>query len=448
MQLLPNVSSSSTYTATERYRGTGAFAVDKYAGVNTFQGVVTLSVRKVNTVFDGRGAELVSDGGWIFDDFGNPSGTPSVSDGVLTLYRNNGGNFDRAYHEITTVIGGTYEWIVSNTGAVQVALNVGTSALGTQLYSANLNGATDSVVTFVATSTTTYVTLKPLGPTTTTQAGSVKQVLTPNLNPSADGQTYNYTAAGQNNDLTDHAFTASAWYRLSGYIENYSSGSLQIGLGDYAVQDASINSNGWFDVYLRATGAGALLRLRSAGGGATFDLSNFKSQEVPASVARAFYLDFDGADDNLILDADTIAASSNATLYKTFRGDTTDTRHMMFGTNGGPFILTAENNTLTLLSATSLGSPVYREDGSIAPYVTRSDVYTALIDNTDHTIGVEEADLSADATWTSSGFYIGGEHNTQWDSTGRLYSWAAVDTRLDGRGRDLLENFMLGKKPS
>jgi hypothetical protein len=164
-------------------------------------------------------------------------------------------------------------------------------------------------------------------------------------------------------------------------------------------------------------------------------------------VARAFYLDFDGSDDNLILDADTIAASSNATLYKTFRGDTTDTQQITFGTQAGPYILVAQDSTSTLISD-NVGSPVYREDGSIASYATRSVVYTALIDNTDHTIGVEEADLSADAKWANDGFYIGGEYNSGWSSKGRLYAWAAVDTRLDGRGRDLLENFMIGKKTS
>ena len=161
-----------------------------------------------------------------------------------------------------------------------------------------------------------------------------------------------------------------------------------------------------------------------------------------------YYLDFDGADDNLILDADTIAASSNATLYKTFRGDTTDTNQIMFGTNAGPYVLAAASGSGNTTLSISVGSPVYREDGTIPSYANRGDIFTALIDNTDHTIGVEEAHLSVNSTWASSGFYIGGEYSATYASTGRLYAWAAVDTRLDGRGRDLLENFMIGKKPS
>jgi surface protein len=159
-----------------------------------------------------------------------------------------------------------------------------------------------------------------------------------------------------------------------------------------------------------------------------------------------YYLDFDGLDDNMILDADDIAGSTNATLYKTFRGDSTDTLQIMFGTAGAPYILlAASGNGSTAISSVG-GSPVYREDGTIPSYTTRGDVFTALVDNTDHTIGVEEADLSASAGWTSSGFYIGGEYDATFNNTGRLYAWAAVDTRLDGRNRDLLENFMISRK--
>ena len=161
-----------------------------------------------------------------------------------------------------------------------------------------------------------------------------------------------------------------------------------------------------------------------------------------------YYLDFDGADDNLILDADTIAASSNATLYKTFRGDSTDTQQIMFAPASGPWILPAQSGGGTTTLSNLVGSPVYREDGVIPAYATWGDVFTALVDNTDHTIGVEEADLTVDARWTNDGFAIGGELGGTYDSTGRLYAWAAVDTRLDGRGRDLLENFMIGKKTS
>ena len=184
----------------------------------------------------------------------------------------------------------------------------------------------------------------------------------------------------------------------------------------------------------------------AAGDVATID--NVSIQEVPASVARAFYLNFDGSDDNLILDADTIAASSNATLYKTFRGDSTDVRQVMFGTNLGPYVLVAQSGDGSTGLSAVVGSPVYREDGTIPSYATKGDIFTALVDNTDHTIGVEEADLTANTKWTNDGFYIGGEYNSSFNNTGRLYAWAAVDTRLDGRGRDLLENFMIGKKPS
>ena len=199
--------------------------------------------------------------------------------------------------------------------------------------------------------------------------------------------------------------------------------------------------------------------------GATFDgtVDNISVKELPHYVATApydaarptlredvgsgkYYLDFDGTDDNLILDGTDFGSSTNATLYKTFRGNAADTSHMMFGTNAGTYVLAARStHTITYLSG-NVGTPVYREDGAIASYATRGDAFTALVDNTDHTIGVEEVDLAAHVNWLNYGFYIGGEYSTTWDSTGRLYAWAVVGNSLNEYDRDLLENFMLSKK--
>jgi surface protein len=160
-----------------------------------------------------------------------------------------------------------------------------------------------------------------------------------------------------------------------------------------------------------------------------------------------YYLDFDGLDDNMILPGTDFGSSTNATLYKTFRGNTGDTQQIMFGTNStGTWILAAQSGSSSTTLSAAVGSPVYREDATIPSYADRAALFTALVDDTDHTIGIEEADLSANAAWVSGGFYIGGEHSTLFNSTGRLYAWAAVDTRLDGRNRDLLENFMISRK--
>ena len=159
-----------------------------------------------------------------------------------------------------------------------------------------------------------------------------------------------------------------------------------------------------------------------------------------------YYLDFDGLDDNMILPGTDFGSSTNATLYKTFRGDTADTQQIMFGSSARPYILAAVSGSGGTVLSGSVGSPVYREDGVIPSYATEGDVFTALVDNTDHTIGAEEVNISLDSQWVTFGFYIGGEYNTSYDSTGRLYAWAAVDTRLDGRNRDLLENFMISRK--
>ena len=164
-----------------------------------------------------------------------------------------------------------------------------------------------------------------------------------------------------------------------------------------------------------------------------------------------YYLDFDGLDDNMILDGTDFGSSTNATLYKTFRGDTTDTQQIMFGASNltsAPFLIAAYsgNTSTTVSDPARVGDVVYREDGATASYVDRAAAFTALIDNTDHTIGVENVNMSLAVDWVNQGFYIGGEYDATFDSTGRLYAWAAVDTRLDGRNRDLLENFMISRK--
>ena len=159
-----------------------------------------------------------------------------------------------------------------------------------------------------------------------------------------------------------------------------------------------------------------------------------------------YYLDFDGTDDTFVLDATDFASSTNATLYKTFRGTSTDTTQIMFGAQAGPYVLAAQTGSTNTTLSSSVGTPTYREDGAAVSYTNRGTLFTALIDNTDHTIGAEDVDLSANSIWGIVGFYIGGEYSTTWDSTGRLYAWAAVDTKLSVRNRNILERWMLGKK--
>jgi hypothetical protein len=296
---------------------------------------------------------------------------------------------------------------------------------------------------------------------------SVKEVLTPNLlltsagddDSTFDTDTGNWikeagwsitggkaeaSSAGSGVNLRINLGEPNKHYAITFYVEALSSGGLIPIVGGVG-SGTVITTTGWHTQYIRCGSSLAYTGLK-ASGVTTATIDNVIVQEVPASVARAFYLDFDGVDDNLILPGTDFGSSTNATLYKTFRGDSTDTKQVMFGTGVGPYVLAAVSGSATTPVSGTVGSPVYREDGVIPSYATEGDVFTALVDNTDHTLGVEEVDLSASARWASSGFYIGGEYNTTYDSTGRLYSWAAVDTRLDGRNRDLLENFMISRK--
>ena len=255
------------------------------------------------------------------------------------------------------------------------------------------------------------------------------------------------TGAGNSNLYTTNAISIvdNRWYFVQFYVSAYTSGQVRPIVGVVVLEPLSRQQVGIQNIYAALEASYFFMQGLSFEG----SIDNVSIQEVPASVARAHYLDFDGSDDNLILDADTIAASSNATLYKTFRGDTTDAQQKMFAPDVGPYILAAHSGSTATLITSGVGSPVFREDGSMMHRMLLVMMSSRLlIDNTDHTIGVEEADLSAASDWTTEGFYIGGERDATWNSTGRLYAWAAVDTRLDGRGRDLLENFMIGKKTS
>ena len=418
--------------------------------------VDNISVKKVQTVFDGRGDELVPNqfgAGWYI----NPSAT--VLNEQVTASSLSG---NIAYYYSPTLFGvpRTLEvtFTISNYVSGFVEPRVGST---TAFSSQSANGT----FTEVATVDGSYDYLNMFGSsfTGTISDVSVKEVLTPNLlltsagddDSTFDTATGNWTlgagwsitggelvataAAAINADYAG-VLTVGRWYKAQVYVAAYTGGTFSI--GSYGQAGLTTQSGtGWKEQYFLASHSTLSIRAIAS---LTADLDNVIVQEVPASVARAFYLDFDGVDDNLILDGTDFGSSTNATLYKTFRGDTADTQQIMFASTSWYAIVSQSGSAATVLNA-NIGSPVFREDGAIASYATRGDAFTALVDNTDHTIGVEEADLT-NTIWGSTGFYIGGEYDTTSDSTGRLYSWAAVDTRLDGRNRALLENFMISRK--
>ena len=268
------------------------------------------------------------------------------------------------------------------------------------------------------------------------------------------------------------SFTEGAWYVVTLTLNGDAGNNVRVkdftdgtGALQFPANDVTLTgSNQQVEYIFQANANSNQIQIaRSDLGDWSFTVDNISVKALPGYAATApsdaarptlredvgsgkYYLDFDGTDDNLILDGTDFGSSTNAALYKTFRGDTADTSHIMFASSGPAYILAGQSgDTATALSG-SVGSPVYREDGVIPAYANRDDIFTALIDNTDHTIGVEEVNLSGSASWASDGFYIGGEFSTLWDSTGRLYAWAVVANSLDEYERDLLENFMLSKK--
>ena len=161
---------------------------------------------------------------------------------------------------------------------------------------------------------------------------SVKQVLTPNLVTNGTFDTDSDWTKGTGWSIgsgvathtgsagylrQDGVLTPFKWYRVYIYVSGRTTGSggfiNAFYNGDTTNTGKTYASNGWHVAYIQPKAGQTTFRFY---GGANYDgsIDNVIVQEVPASVARAHYLDFDGSDDNLILDADTIAASSNATL--------------------------------------------------------------------------------------------------------------------------------------
>jgi hypothetical protein len=474
-----------TYTLRAQDAGTGSVLyVGVPSGSITFSGI---SVRKVNTAFDERGDELITNGTFDTDTTGwSPlnGSILSVVDGKIRVTSTLSATYATAVQGFATEVGKVYEATTSaypgTNGTVWVIKSDSPTTYNTNRRDviSSVSVDTERTILFTATATTTYIHLlnnvnQPVGAYNDFDNISVKEVASSNLllnttslfpgsaddndstfdtdtgnwtkgvNNTISGGLLNTTATSAGYNAITLGLTANAWYKVQVYV-TVTTGTAQVNLGG-TTSGTTISATGWFSDYIQAGSTHSELRLSPAGG-FTGSWDNVSLQEVPESVARQYYLDFDGPDDNMILDGTDFGSSTNATLYKTFRGDSTDTQQIMFGSAAGPFALAAHIGSSNTAISSGVGSPVYREDGTIPSYVDRGDVFTALIDNTDHTIGVEEADLSASATWTSSGFYIGKEFGSVWDNTGRLYAWAAVDTRLDGRNRDLLENFMISRK--
>jgi hypothetical protein len=451
------ITGPGTYTATVQMTNGTALGLRSSVFIGS---VSSISVRKVNTAFDERGALI---------PITNDPATGNNGDGTWTLNTGESARFTVDLSNLED--GAVYE--------VEVDVSALTGNGASDFCDNNTTALFVGTVRYVGTRATydgTYrfidVSAGGGSSSTTFSTPRLRKVETPNLllltsagddDFKFDTDTGNWVKAGgspptiSGGVLDFSANTSGAslayitvgaannrWHKYMFYANTTGRLYLKINGNDWYIHTVTL---GWNSVYFLSGSSDAFVQIRANQvNDYTGTIDNVIVQEVPESVARQFYLDFDGTDDNMILDGTDFGSSTNATLYKTFRGDTTDTKQIMFGTIPGPYILAAGGGEGSTVLSGTVGSPVYREDGTIPSYAIRGDIFTALVDDTDHTIGVEEVDLSASGAWTSTGFYIGGEYSTTYDNTGRLYAWAAVDTRLDGRNRDLLENFMLSKK--
>lgn len=121
--------------------------------------------------------------GWAADDqgAGAASAWDSGAGGRMALPRIDGSNYGRRYQAFTTVVGAGYQIVGAQTaGAGRLNLRVGTTIAGTQNLNQTItpNSVATASYFFVATATTTYITLVPVDNAATTyvESASLKEI--------------------------------------------------------------------------------------------------------------------------------------------------------------------------------------------------------------------------------------------------------------------------------
>ena len=237
------------------------------------------------------------------------------------------------------------------------------------------------------------------------------------------------------------------WYRVMLYISSLT-GSVRVRLGSGGSNDAVLSTTGWHTVITQSEASNFALRC-TAGETATID--NVSIQEVPASVARAHYLDFDGADDALyvsLLPDSTFTFSAtispdnvtgtNLNKFRIYTRAESSSSKGALGIDNGQLAITDDGISFTTGGAVSTGQV----------YTVTGEFFDTVVGRIDGTTTVTLAS-PVPATSVASGSYIGvGSDGASRFYDGKIFAACLADTRLDGRGRDLLENFMIGKKTS
>ena len=226
--------------------------------------------------------------------------------GALTLPRVDGSNFERAYESFATEIGATYEAIIP-VGSVTAISRIGTGIFaGTQTV---LTANETAKITFVATATTTFITLYSNANDSVATVGpsiSVKKVPYPNLNPNstfddATGYTLSASAppsisagvldfaanSGGSSQAAINVVAADcSWHLAMFYASKAGELYVRVNQGDFAIHTVSA---GWNLVYVRSGSGNTQFLIRANQvNDYTGTVDNLQLYELPASIDRKY----------------------------------------------------------------------------------------------------------------------------------------------------------------
>ena len=290
------------------------------AYVNGTATINSISVRKVNTVFDERGPELVTNGTFDSDISGwaDFKSTSSWDAGRLSVVYDSVPS--GVYQTFSTVSGKWYEAkvdVVSSTEFnADTKLRVGNGVTPNNnpgLVSVAISSAGTAKLIFQATGSTSFIYLRNRNAATTVWDNvSVKQVLYPNLVTNGTFDTDSDWSKGTGWSIgsgvascdgtqtspsaiaTPITMSANKFYKAQVYISSVSAGSIDFRIGA-AAPGTAFSTVGWHTFIVRYTSGGNFNVFASTDFVGSID--NVSLQELPASIDRKYYLDTDGSDD-------------------------------------------------------------------------------------------------------------------------------------------------------
>jgi len=291
--------------------------------VDAFMEVDEVTVRKVLTAFDERGAELVSQGdGTEVSDWSTGNNAVISSVGGKIRVENGAASFGYAYLSLTLEVGKTYEFKADMFhGNDDALVRIGSNATGAQnkVYDSGLIASQASVTTtFTAVTSTTYIRISPRNNTIGQYAEfdniSVRRVLYPNLVTNGTFDTDSDWTKGTGWSIGSGVATIAAgtsgvnffafalnnseinkWYKLTYYVPRINGGQVRPYL-DAVGYLGVVSSTGWHTAYFRRSHSIAFKFVNSSSSD-DYDIDNVSIQELPASIDRKYYLDTDGSDD-------------------------------------------------------------------------------------------------------------------------------------------------------